>query len=294
MKTKALWILVFVTLAGAAGAENFVTPTATPTAAAAATPMSTPLRAPTWVPMYSGGVLPSVRAPIILKSEWGTLSGDPNQNPQAVTDYYYLGKQINSLDELKKIIAPLHDPEANRLLSQGDELGAVQRYNALFFGENRIPPGNRQPITFRNAMEGMDYFYSGEKISGDQGLKSIISPVHNPKADRLLAKAGSEESFGMPLFVGGGGLVLVGGALFSSNTANINTGELDGWQKAGLGAALVGLTGMLVGYIPLEDSVKDRFNAVQSYNDSIHWAQPSSWNGNQLRGVRTQLLTFRF
>jgi hypothetical protein len=98
----------------------------------------------------------------------------------------------------------------------------------------------------------------------------------------------------MQLFVGSGVLVLGGGALFSSNSANIDNGDLDGWQKAGIGAMLAGLAGMLVGYIHLEDSTQDRFNAVQSYNDSIHWAQPASWNRNPPGSTQTQLLTFRF
>src|SRR5580704_3274335 len=138
-------------------------------------------------------------------------------------------------------------------------------------------PMTRKPIVVKwTTVEGVRYYYSGIKVGDSKSLETIISPLNDPEANRLLKVSRDSNSAGvfyivasLPLIVGG----LIWTGVSYNNGVNMDTGG----EVGGGVIALVGLVGDYIGVFKIVESKTSQFAAVQRYNAIIHGDDETSW-----------------
>lgn len=154
------------------------------------------------------------------------------------------------------------------------------------------PPEIRKPIVMKwTTLEGMRYYYLGLKIDDSKSMRSIISPLNDSEANRLLKVSSDSESSGVVFLVGGGVLTL--GGLIGAASGPVDGDQVNTGQAIGIGIALLGLVGDYIGIFKLTESETAQFSAVQRYNQVVHGDTDVSWNYHS-PSIQADLLAFKF
>jgi hypothetical protein len=154
-------------------------------------------------------------------------------------------------------------------------------------------PEKPQPIVTKwTTLEGMVYYHDGVRIKDDDSLKTVVSALNDPEANRLLDVSSTSHTAGVVLLVGGSA-VLIGGAVVAVNNYNIASHSLNSSGAVGVVIALAGLVGDYIGTFKLKESQTSKYAAVQRYNvivrgeqEEAGWNQPKPAMGAELLALK--------
>ncbi len=144
-------------------------------------------------------------------------------------------------------------------------------------------------------VEGLRYYYAKEELKDFVSVDKLIRTLNDAEANRLLGVSKSSGDVGVPLLVGGIGVLVLGlSVIASDNNLQTGNGQIDSQVSAGIGVGLVGLVLEYVGAFELAQAETSKFAAVQRYNAVIRGEDETiTWNINQPE-LKANFLAFNF